>query len=365
MRLPNTAHTSRPWRIHELAPDFRLEDVWALPTPGGPDDFPRLVRQATTDDPGALDAHGRYVGDGSRGAASRASRALFALRWKLGDVLGWDDADAGAGAGRRMPTLRDRLPADLRDGPSGPDPGAGVPMTSLYLTGDEWAAELANRTVHAVMHIGWVRDETGRWRGQMAVLVKPDGWLGAAYLAAIKPFRLLVVYPALMRSIGREWQRRAAPEGSAGPHRARRVGVTDPVVAGRRHDYADAFALRLDGPDPCSPEEWVRAGVDATPAWVKRVAGHADGLGSARIVASDDDVVVLEDADPLMHTTMVGRNVQPGLRVLTTVLRYRRPRLARAVWAVVGILHRRTARRVVAGGVGRGDGSADAGPERH
>ena len=26
-----------PWRIHEIAPDFRLEDVWALPTPGGPD----------------------------------------------------------------------------------------------------------------------------------------------------------------------------------------------------------------------------------------------------------------------------------------------------------------------------------------
>jgi hypothetical protein len=28
MRLPNTAHTSRPWRIHEIARDFRLEDVW-------------------------------------------------------------------------------------------------------------------------------------------------------------------------------------------------------------------------------------------------------------------------------------------------------------------------------------------------
>jgi hypothetical protein len=34
MRLPNNAHTSRPWRIHELTHDFRLEDVWALPTPG-------------------------------------------------------------------------------------------------------------------------------------------------------------------------------------------------------------------------------------------------------------------------------------------------------------------------------------------
>jgi hypothetical protein len=45
MRLPKSAHTSRPWRIHELTPEFRLEDVWALPTPGGPDDFPRLVQQ--------------------------------------------------------------------------------------------------------------------------------------------------------------------------------------------------------------------------------------------------------------------------------------------------------------------------------
>src|SRR3712207_8155630 len=26
MRLPKTAHTSRPWRIHEIAPDFRSEE---------------------------------------------------------------------------------------------------------------------------------------------------------------------------------------------------------------------------------------------------------------------------------------------------------------------------------------------------
>ncbi len=204
MRLPNTAHTSRPWRIHEIAPDFHVEDVWALPTPGGPDDFPRLVEQATTDGPETLDAKGRYVGDGAGGVLSRASRALFELRWTLGDLFGWDDADGGVG--RRVPTLRDRLPADLRDAPPGPDPGAGVPMTSLYLTDDEWAAELANRTVHSIMHIGWVPDGRGGFRGQMAVLVKPNGRLGAAYMAAIRPFRLLVVYPALMRSVAREWR---------------------------------------------------------------------------------------------------------------------------------------------------------------
>jgi hypothetical protein len=128
----------------------------------------------------------------------------------------------------------------------------------------------------------------------------------------------------------------------------RRVGVTDPIAAARRYDYADAFDVRLPEPDPYPPETWVRAGVDATPAWIKRIAGHAgDGLGSARIVESDADVVVLEDSDPLMHTVLVGRNVEPTRRVLTTVLRYRRPLLARAVWAFVGILHRQTARQVI------------------
>jgi class 3 adenylate cyclase len=43
MRLPNSVHTSRPWRIHEFTRDFRLEDVWELPGVGGPDAFPRLA----------------------------------------------------------------------------------------------------------------------------------------------------------------------------------------------------------------------------------------------------------------------------------------------------------------------------------
>jgi Protein of unknown function (DUF2867) len=212
MRLPNTAHTSRPWRIHELAGDFRLEDVWALPTPGGPDDLPRLVRRFTAHDPRELDARGRYVGDGSRGIVSCASRAVFELRWKLGDLLGWDDRDSGVG--RRVATLRDRLPAELRDAPRGPDLRS-TPMTSVYLTDDEWAAEMANRTVHSVMHIGWVQDEAGGYRGQMAVLVKPNGLFGEAYMAAIRPFRHLVVYPALLGQLEREWQA-DVPEAWAG-----------------------------------------------------------------------------------------------------------------------------------------------------
>jgi hypothetical protein len=192
MRLPNSAHTSRPWRIHELTRDFRLEDAWALPTPGGPDDFPRLVQEAASFDPSQ--------------SSSRAVRTLFAIRWKVGGLLGWDGPDAGLGS--RVPTLRDRLPADLRDAPSGPDFDA-LPFTSLYLLDDEFAAEIANRTMHGVMHLGWVSDGTGGYRGQMAVLVKPNGLLGTAYMAAIAPFRHLIVYPPAMREIEREWLARA------------------------------------------------------------------------------------------------------------------------------------------------------------
>ena len=93
MRLPDTAHTSRPWRIHQLTGDFRLEDVWTLPTPGGPDDFPRLVQWLAS------------RGDPSQAAASCAVRALWAIRWKAGELLGWDGPDAGpARSGRRSAT---------------------------------------------------------------------------------------------------------------------------------------------------------------------------------------------------------------------------------------------------------------------
>lgn len=63
MKLSSTAHTSQRWRIHDVTPDFRFEDVWALPTPGAPVDFPWLMKLAMTDDPRALDVKGRYVGN--------------------------------------------------------------------------------------------------------------------------------------------------------------------------------------------------------------------------------------------------------------------------------------------------------------
>jgi len=191
MKLPDAAHTSRPWRIHDITPDFRLEDVWGIPAPGEPDDFPRAVEAIISSDPSQ--------------SRSRAVRTLFALRWKVGELLGWDDNDTGLGA--RAPTLRDRLPADLREAPA--PAFDALPFTSLYLLEDEFAAEIANETMHGVMHLGLVPDGAGGHRGQMAVLVKPNGLFGKAYMAAIRPFRHLIVYPPLLREFAREWRTRA------------------------------------------------------------------------------------------------------------------------------------------------------------
>jgi len=196
MRLSNSEHESHTWRIHEVAPDFRLEDAWALPAEGGAEDFAALLDVMASLDPTK--------------AGSRVSRALFAIRYRVGEWLGWDEVpDPLAIPNGTETTLSARLPADLRGSAAGSQLHA-KDFTALYGTHDEWAAEISNRTVHAVLQLAWVEQGDGRYRGQMGIYVKPRGRLGEAYMAAIAPFRHLIVYPAMMRQIERAWRARMA-----------------------------------------------------------------------------------------------------------------------------------------------------------
>jgi hypothetical protein len=205
MRLPNSAHESRPWRIREIAPDFILEDVWALPTQGGAEDFQALLELMASSDPA--------------NSSSLPTRVLWRVRDRLGSLfdLGRISApiDSGRdGAAGKLPipgtnetSLTDRLPDDLRNTAADLDFGS-LPFVALYRTDVEFAAELSNRTVHAVMHLAWVDQGEDRYQGQMAVYVKPRGAFGKGYMALIKPFRHWIVYPALMRQTERAWQAR-------------------------------------------------------------------------------------------------------------------------------------------------------------
>ena len=61
-------------------------------------------------------------------------------------------------------------------------------MTSIYLTEDEWATELANRTVHSGIHIGWGPGPS-RWLPRAdGRLGEAERLLGSTYMAAIRPF---------------------------------------------------------------------------------------------------------------------------------------------------------------------------------
>ena len=193
MRLPNAVHESRPWRIREIAPDFTLEDVWALPVYGGAGDFPALLEVMTSRDLAS--------------EASAVTRLLFGVRRLLGRWFGWDDAAERPIPGRDEASLAERLPADLRG--TAADLGTGSSFSPLYRTDTEFAAEISNQTVHGVLHLAWVDRGQGRYQGRLAVYVKPRGRLGQRYMALIAPFRRWIVYPALLRQIERAWQARA------------------------------------------------------------------------------------------------------------------------------------------------------------
>jgi uncharacterized protein DUF2867 len=215
MRLPVGEHEARPWRIREIAPDFTVEDVWALPVHGGAEDFQTLLDNTASFNPANAD--------------SLPTRLLWRLRDRLGSRLDLGRISAPAGSepgdvpggdgalpipGTNETSLSGRLPDDLRDTVA--LRFGALPFTPLYRTADEFAAELSNKTVHAVMHLAWADQGEGRYQGQMAVYVKPRGRLGEAYMALIKPFRYWIVYPALMRQIEAMWNSRAA-EGAKEP----------------------------------------------------------------------------------------------------------------------------------------------------
>ncbi|MGW0535361.1 DUF2867 domain-containing protein [Streptomyces sp. NPDC003032] len=348
MRLPETAHTELPWRVHELTRGFRLQDVWAFRAPGaGAEDFSAMVD--------AIQAAG--------GPARQTGlvRALFAARWKLGALLGWDKPKAGIT--ERVPSLRDRLPHDLSPAPSGSDPTT-TPFTTVYELDDECARELANKTVHAVMHLGWVPAASGEYELRMAVLVKPNGLLGRLYMAAIAPFRHLIVYPALTRQWERAWRERGraphseergvtsgggAMEGVAGAVGADKVPASVRALSSLPDaDYVDMFTLATSV--SAGAEQWARAMFGDVPSVPGRLIWRGvlglrlsrgrspDTVAGWRLVERGEDWVRLEAASWFLTGNLVVR-VSDGRVSLATFLRYDRG-LAAVIWPPSSAVHR-------------------------
>jgi hypothetical protein len=192
-RVANELQFRRPWRIHEVLGDFPLEDLWHLPQlTGTAEEFDDLI---------ALIA-----------GANPAVEGPVAVRflWNTRDLLGtWFGLGTIASAVPEPPadSLMGSVPEDLRGSAAGIR-FASLPFHPLYRTDTEFAAEVANRTMHGVMHLGWIDQGDGTYFPQMAVYVRPNGWFGRAYMQFIKPFRYVIVYPALEKHLLTLWQAR-------------------------------------------------------------------------------------------------------------------------------------------------------------
>jgi uncharacterized protein DUF2867 len=202
-QIPTQEFERLPLRVHEFLAGVPLHDVWAV-------DLPRMRSGITLDE--FLRAAGALPF-----TPSRVVRALLNIRLSVGRLLGWDrDQDSTV-----RETFATRLTAaDLSK--SLAQAGARVGLFRIvYRFENEQLLELINRTAHAAALSALVETANG-YRFYFGVYVCSVGRLTPVYMALIDPFRKLIVYPSLLRSVRTTWGRHMV-EGAAPPHRDTRA----------------------------------------------------------------------------------------------------------------------------------------------
>lgn len=192
MRINQEEHLKLPWRVHRLLPDLRVEDVWELPV-------------EMESDQGIGELYHAFVKAMEQTVKTGMAGWLFRLRLAIGSILGWENHEKTK---VRFPEGSIRAQYAEQEGLSRldmnyPSFGDFVPVYDLR---DEMLAEIENETVLAAAHFGKFEKDVGKFGVHMTIYVKPKGWFGEFYMALIKPFRLVVVYPAMLAMIGRQWR---------------------------------------------------------------------------------------------------------------------------------------------------------------
>lgn len=199
MKVDPARHKSQPWRIHTLAPDFELLDVWEIPIQADP-------RRGET-----FDEFFEMAWDNGIETKSPITDALVRIRRAMGRVFGWDrTAPTIPGSGEH--SLTERLSDDdRRMNRASTDQtleAAFVRVRLVYRFRDEALLELHNMTIAALLHLGWVDLPGGYKTTELAVYVKSRGLASRLYLGLIEPFRGWFVYPAWTKHVARLWRDR-------------------------------------------------------------------------------------------------------------------------------------------------------------
>ena len=175
-----------PLRVHAFLADVPLHDVWAV-------DLPH-PRSGIT-----LDAFLRAA-DNRVFAPSPLVRRLLRVRFFVGGILGWDTEPHA----RVRETFATRLTSgDVATSLARAGARQG-PFRVVYRFENEQLVELINRTAHAAALSALV-ETADAYRFYFAVYVRSVGRWTPVYMALIDPFRRLIVYPSLLRSVRRRW----------------------------------------------------------------------------------------------------------------------------------------------------------------
>jgi hypothetical protein len=175
-----------PLRVHDFLAGVPLHDVWAI-------DLPR-VRSGITLDEFSRIASARLC------TPSPVVRALLNIRLFVGRLLGWDHEPASSVVetfATRLTTAdrsRSLVSAGTREGL----------FRVVYRFENEQLLELINRTAHAAALSALV-ETANAYRFYFGVYVRSVSRFTPIYMALIDPFRKLVVYPALLRTVRAKW----------------------------------------------------------------------------------------------------------------------------------------------------------------
>lgn len=204
MRFQNEPCRRQPWRqsipppgliwtfFREFLAGVPLHDVWAVALPS--------PRAGITLDEFLVVASGQIY------TPTPVVRGLLDLRIRIGSLFAWDGPRTSTRAGA---TFSDRLtdadrarslvPPGVREGPNGL-------FCVVYCFENEKLVELVNRTVHAAA-LSALIESVDSYRFYFAVYVRNVSRLTPFYMRAIDPFRKLIVYPSLLRSVRANWDR--------------------------------------------------------------------------------------------------------------------------------------------------------------
>src|SRR6266849_2908034 len=177
-----------PLRVHDFLAGVPLHDVWAI-------DLPR-ARSGITLDQLLRTANARLF------TPSPVVRALLNIRLFVGRRLGWDRepaATAWESFATRLTTAdlsKSLVPAGTREGL----------FRVVYRFENEQLLEVINRTAHAAALSALV-ETSDAYRFYFGVYVHSVSRFTAIYMALIDPFRKLVVYPSLLRTVRAKWNR--------------------------------------------------------------------------------------------------------------------------------------------------------------